>query len=138
MILLDTNVVSELMRNSPSDHVLDWLDSQASETLFLSTVTLAEISYGLKCLPQGKHSQSLNTRFKQFIKQAFEQRIISFDREAAYCYGELMAYRKRVGRPMSSLDGQIAAVAQANTMVLATRNIKDFNSLDLEIINPFS
>ena len=138
MIVLDTNIISELMRTNPAREVVNWLDAQASETVFITSVTVAEISYGLEALPAGKRYHALQSRFQRFVTQAFQERILNFNQEAAYSYGKLMAHRKRVGRPMSVPDGQIAAIALVRDMTLVTRNIKDFDCIELDLINPFS
>jgi hypothetical protein len=137
VILLDTNVVSAVMALAPSASVLAWLDSQPSDSVYLSTVTTAEIHYGLQSLPEGKRRRDLDTRFEQFVASGFAYRILSFGEEAARQYGELMARRRKLGRPMSVLDGQIAAIARANRCVLATRNLRDFEDCKVELVNPF-
>jgi predicted nucleic acid-binding protein len=137
MILLDTNIISELMKTTPHPSVLAWINQQLNDTLFICSITVAEISYGLKVLPTGQRQKLLETRFEQFTTQAFYERILSFTTVAAQLYGEIMGYRKTLGRPLSILDGQIAAIALANNMAVATRNIKDFNDCGLELINPF-
>lgn len=137
MILLDTNVVSELMTPNPHQPVLDWLNSQPTEHLYLSTITIAEISYGLESLPGGKRRRNLEARFDLFIAKGFSQRIVPFDEGAAHFYGELMGRRRKIGRPMSILDGQIAAIARAKRFTLVTRNVRDFEECGLEIVNPF-
>lgn len=137
MILLDTNIISELMKTTPHPSVLAWINQQLNDTLFICSITVAEISYGLKVLPTGQRQKLLETRFEQFTTQAFYERILSFTTVAAQLYGEIMGYRKTLGRPLSILDGQIAAIALANNMTVATRNIKDFNDCGLELINLF-
>jgi toxin FitB len=137
MILLDTNIISELMKTTPHPSVLAWINQQLNDTLFICSITVAEISYGLKVLPTGQRQKLLETRFEQFTTQAFYERILSFTTVTAQLYGEIMGYRKTLGRPLSILDGQIAAIALANNMAIATRNIKDFNDCGLELINPF-
>ncbi len=88
-------------------------------------------------MPVGKRRQLLNDRFKQFITRAFKSRILTFDEAAAQVYGDIKGYRKEIGRPLSDLDGQIAAIARAKGFVVATRNIKDFEECGVELINPF-
>ncbi len=137
MILLDTNVVSEVMRPQPSEKVLHWLNQQNASALFLSSITIAEICYGLRVLPVGQRRQVLEERFEQFVAQGFSGRIIVFDEPAARIYAEVMGRCKEKGRPMSLPDGQIAAIAQVNDLALATRNIRDFEICEIELINPF-
>lgn len=137
MILLDTNVVSEVMRTSPSESVFHWLNQQNIGILFISSITIAEICYGLRVLPTGKRRQQLETRFEAFVAQGFHQRILDFDESAARAYAEIMGICKEKGCPMSLPDGQIAAVAQVNRLTLATRNTRDFVACGIELINPF-
>jgi predicted nucleic acid-binding protein len=137
MIVVDTNVVSEVMRPQPSPRVLGWLNQQDSTQLFISTITLAEIGYGLRVLPDGLRRRQLQTRFEQFVAQAFEERVLAFTTPAAQAYAEIMGYRKETGHTMSMPDGQIAGIALAHGFAVATRNIKDFKDCGLELINPF-
>lgn len=137
MIVVDTNVISEVMRPQPSRAVLNWLNEQDSNQLFITTVTLAEISYGLRILPKGQRRWQLQNHFEQFIAQAFEQRVLDFTVSAARSYAEIMGHRKEIGRPMSLPDGQIASIAHAHGFAVATRNIKDFEDCGLELFNPF-
>jgi predicted nucleic acid-binding protein len=137
MIVLDTNVVSEMMKPSPKPSVVDWLNRQETATLYLSTITLAEIGYGLHAMPDGKRRRYLEDRIEEFIAEGFDQRILGFDVVAARAYGELMGRRKNLGRPMSILDGQIASIARANHFAVATRNVDDFEECGVSLINPF-
>lgn len=137
MILLDTNVVSEVMAPAPAGAVLEWLNGADAATLYLSTVTVAEIGYGLSVLPAGKRRRLLEERFEEFVERGFEQRVLPFDYPAARLYGGLMAKRREIGRPMSIADGQIAAIARAHRFAIATRNVRDFEECGLEIVDPF-
>ncbi len=137
MIILDTNVVSEFMTSPPSGSVLSWLNDQDVASLYLTSITIAEITYGLSVLPMGKRRILLDERFKLFVASAFEQRILTFDESAAYIYGDILAHRRKSGRPMSCFDGQIAAIARSKGFAIATRNIKDFQDCQLQLINPF-
>lgn len=137
MIILDTNIVSEIMKSAPSRTVLDWLNAQDTASLYVTTITLAEISYGLRLLPDGQRRRLLVERFEQFIARAFDQRILSFDEAAARAYGDIMGHRKELGRPISVTDGQIAAIARTHGFGIATRNIKDFEASQIVLINPF-
>jgi predicted nucleic acid-binding protein len=125
------------MAPSPPRTVIDWLNRQETVTLYLSTITIAEIGYGLWILPKGKRRRSLEDRFERFVAEGFEQRILDFDESAARLYAEIMGRRKETGRPMSALDGQIASIARANDLAVATRNTRDFEECGLELINPF-
>ena len=137
MILLDTNVVSEVMRATPSPAVLAWLNGQDAATLFVSIVTVAEIEFGLRVLPDDNRRSGLRDRFEQFLLQAFEGRVRDFDQPAARSYGDIMGHRREIGQPMSVLDGQIAAIARSRGLAVATRNVPDFADCGLTIVNPF-
>lgn len=137
MILLDTNVVSAVMALKPPSAVLNWLNEKNTVVLYISAITIAEISYGLRVLPAGKRRSALQNRFENFIAKGFEQRILNFDNSAARQYAEVMGYRKEIGRPLGILDGQIAAIARVNNQAVATRNIRDFEDCGIELINPF-
>lgn len=137
MVLLDTNILSALMSPKPHHEVVEWLDTQDPVSVFISSVTIAEISYGLESLPVGKRRRQLSDAFERFLALGFLDRNLDFDYKAAKNYGRLMAFRNRAGRPMSLADGQIAAIAKANGLVLATRNVKDFLDCGLVIVNPY-
>lgn len=137
MILLDTNVVSAVMAPSPPRVVVSWLNDQETVTLFLSTITIAEIDYGLWILPQGKRRSSLEERFQKFVTEGFEQRVLDFNWSAARLYGEVMGRRRALGRPLSAPDGMIASIARANDLSIATRNVRDFEACGVELIDPF-
>lgn len=137
MILLDTNVISAVMMPAPQEAVLQWLNDQETVGLYLSSITLAEIGYGLGVLPDGRRRRSLEDRFARFVAEGFEQRILSFDEKAALLYGKIMGHRKQLGRPLGILDGQIASIARANHLAVATRNTRDFDECALELISPF-
>jgi hypothetical protein len=138
MILLDTNIISELMKQSPSLNVIHWIDKQDIAELYLSAITIAEIKYGLSVLPDGKRRHQLETAFSKAVNYSFKHRIISFDNNAAHIYGQLMGHRKNIGKPLSILDGQIAAIARAHEAELATRNTQDFKNCELTLVNPFN
>ncbi|MGB5571146.1 MAG: type II toxin-antitoxin system VapC family toxin [Sedimenticolaceae bacterium] len=144
MILLDTNVVSEVMKTRPAETVVAWLNGQDSEKLYVSAITIGEIACGLRILPDGKRRSGLRERFERFVALAFDQRALAFDQRAlaydesaARIYGELMGDRKELGLPMSVPDGQIAAIARLNHLAVATRNVVDFENCGIEVINPF-
>jgi len=137
MILLDTNVVSEVMKTQPAEAVVAWLNGQDSERLFVSAVTIGEITYGLRILPDGKRRSGLRERFERFVVLAFDQRVLAYDESAARVYGELMGDRKELGLPMSVPDGQVAAIARLNHLAVATRNVLDFENCGIDVLNPF-
>ena len=137
MIILDTNVVSEMMRDAPAQSVVAWLNDQDASLLFLTAVTVGEIRYGLRALPQGKRRRSLEEGFERILAEAFPGRILAFDEAAAHRYGEIMGRRKEIGRPLAILDGQIASIAWSKGCSVATRNVEDFVECGVEVINPF-
>ncbi|MEY6432380.1 type II toxin-antitoxin system VapC family toxin [Thioalkalicoccus limnaeus] len=137
MIVLDTNLVSEFMTSPPAPAVRAWLNSQATGALHLTTISIAEIEFGLMALPEGNRRRLLASRFEQFVELAFGERILVFDEPAAHLYGRIRAERRARGRPISNFDAQIAAITRANSFRLATRNVKDFDDCGVELINPF-
>ena len=137
MRVLDTNVVSVVMRPTPNPHVILWLNLQQSSQLFLSSISIAKFAYGLYILPNGKRKQQLQFRFEQIIANAFSYRILEFTEQNARTYATLMGERKQAGRPMSVPDGQISVITLTSGFALAIRNIKDFEHCRLELINPF-
>jgi toxin FitB len=138
MILLDTNIVSEVMKTQPAEMVVAWLNGQDSEMLYVSAITIGEIAYGLRVLPDGRRRSGLKERFERFIALAFDQRVLAYDESAARVYGELMGERKELGQPMSSSDGQIAAIARLHHLAIATRNVPDFETCGIDVVNPFA
>lgn len=137
MIVVDTNIISEVMRPQPDPAVIQWLDQQETFLLYLTTITLAEIRYGLGILPDGERKQRLINRFEAYVDRAFEGRILDFTVDAASRYADIMVQRRKVGLPMSMADGQIAAIARVHHFAVATRNIRDFAQCGLELVNPF-
>lgn len=137
MIIIDTNIITEMMKLTPEKNVIQWLDAQSTVNLFITTISIAEISYGIHNLPEGKKRDALEDIFYQSIHTAFKQRILQFDEESAFSYGKLMWKRQKIGRPMSVPDGQIAAIAYVHHATLATRNISDFEYCEINITNPF-
>lgn len=137
MIILDTNIVSELMKQAPSKMLLSWIDEQDSADLYVTSITIAEIMYGLHILPSSKRRTQLETAFDMTMREAFAYRILPFDDKAAHQYGELMAKSKAQGQTMSVCDGQIAAIALTYQFTLATRNIKDFTKTGVSLVDPF-
>ena len=136
-MLLDTNILSELMRPSPFPAVVEWLDAQPAEQLFISAVTQAEIELGLALLPEGRRKNELLQAAKE-IFSLFDDRNLPFDTAAAQEYALIVAARVKAGRPVSVEDAQIAAIARGNNLRLVTRNSKDFELIDgLIVINPW-
>lgn len=137
MVIIDTNVVAEMMKPSPSPMVVAWLNSQESSALFLTAISIGEIVYGLRVMPSGKRRLQLEQGFERVLAEAFAGRILAFDEEAARHYGEVMGRRKEIGRSLSVPDGQIASIARARGCAIATRNVRDFTECGVEVINPF-
>ncbi|KAF0103181.1 MAG: PilT protein domain-containing protein [bacterium] len=137
MILLDTNVLSELMRPHPHAGVVAWVDAQ-SGGIHVSAITLAEINLGIALLPEGKRRDLLATAARQMFEEDFAARCLPFDAAAAGLFAQIVAQRRRIGRPITTQDAQIAAIALANTLSLATRNTIDFADIPgLVLLDPW-
>jgi toxin FitB len=137
MILLDTNIISELWRPLPSRAVERWMDAQPTTSLFISAITVGELSYGAMRLAESKRRANFLQAISRLEKQSFEGRILAFDRHCSAAYGQIRTQREQLGRPILAADAVIAAMAKTHGLTLATRNIKDFEALDIELINPF-
>lgn len=137
MILLDTNVVSELMKLAPEPAVMVWINTLPGSIVFISAVTQAEILYGVALVPEGKRREGLAQAARIAFETYFRGRILPFDPEAAEAFAALAAGRRQVGRPISQADAQIAAIARSRGADLATRNVADFEGCGVEIVNPW-
>lgn len=137
MIVLDTNVLSELLAPSPSPNVLAWLAAQPSAAVFTTAVTEAEILYGLALLPDGRRRQALEAAVRPIFSDDLAGRVLAFDREAAASYAVIAARRRALGRPISQFDAQIAAIAVSRGASIATRNVADFAETGAPVINPW-
>ena len=137
MILLDTNIVSEVYRPRPDPSVIAWLDSQPLEDLYLSTPVLAEMHYGLSLLEPSARKDRLQRSLDRLENEVYRDRILVFEKAAAIEYGRIAALRHRAGRSLGKLDGLIAAIALTHGAAVATRDVRDFSGLGLEVINPF-
>nr|WP_296071657.1 type II toxin-antitoxin system VapC family toxin [uncultured Actinoplanes sp.] len=136
MIVLDTNVVSELMRATPEPAVLEWLQQTSGTGLYTTAVTVAEIRYGIARLPEGPRRQTLHQAANE-IFAAFPRQVLPFDLAAATAYADVVAGREREGNPISGFDAQIAAICRSQAATLATRNTKDFTDTGISIIDPW-
>lgn len=136
-MILDTNVLSALMSVPPVAAVIQWIDEQAADRLFITAITVAEVRYGLGIMPEGRRRTDLITQADAMFGQDFRGRILSFDERAANAFGALSSHRRALGRPISISDGYIAAIATVHAMPIVTRNVKDFEELGLQLINPF-
>jgi len=137
LIVLDTNVVSELMRPNPEPAVLVWLDAQRPGDLWLSSVVAAELMFGVARLPEGSRKQQLAQAVSAMLEQDFAGRILPFDLAAAVAYATLVAERERAGASIAMADAQIAAICRVSGAALATRNQKHFAGMGLTLINPW-
>ncbi len=137
MILVDTNVVSEPLKARSEPRVVAWLDRQRAETLFISTITVSEILFGIESLTPSKRRTRLAESFETEILCLFAERIVSFDLAAARAFGSLMSRTRASGRPLSAADGQIASIAEANGFSVATRDEAPFRAAGLKTINPW-
>ena len=138
MIILDTNVLSEAIRPSPAPEVLGWMAGHPASQLFTTTVTQAEILYGLELMPKGKRHASLKSAGEAMFEEDFGNRVLPFDSDAARLFALIAASRRRLGRPISQWDAQIAAIARSRGAVLATRNTEDFADCGITLVNPWS
>lgn len=137
MIILDTNVLSEFMRAVPEPAVMDWIGQQKTSEIFVTTITQAEMYYGLALLPVGKRRSDMERAVRQMFEQDFQERILTFDSAAALEYAALASFRRQIGEPIAQADAQIAAIALAQNAILATRNISDFCDCQLTLVNPW-
>ncbi len=137
MILVDTNIISELMRPHPDLRVRAWFAAHATDRLFICVITLGEIAFGLRLLPQGRRRRDLEARFTGFVREAFAGRVLDYTADAAFHFAVLSARRRVAGRPISVSDAQIAGIAQSAGATLATRNTQDFTDCGLALVNPF-
>ena len=137
MILIDTNVVSEPWKPVPDARVLDWLDAQAIETLFLSAITVAELRFGIAAMPEGKRRTVLHDRLKDEVLPLFSGRILPFDLDVSKAYATLMAAARGSGKAIGTADGYIAATALAHGFSVATRDVSPFEAAGLKVINPW-
>lgn len=137
MIVLDTNVLSELMRPVPNDDVVRWLDSQVSEQIFTTAITVAEILHGIARLPESARRRRLSDAAAGMLEEDLMGRILPFDADAAVIYSRCVAMRDASGRPISMADAQIAAICLQHQSMLATRNLKDFEGLSMTLHDPW-
>lgn len=137
MIVLDTNVISELVRKAPHPGVVRWLDSLDSSDVMLTAVTAAELLYGVERLPDGRRRRGLRRKVDGLLTEEFGDRVLPFDALAAAHYADIVAGRERSGLQISTADGQIAAICRTWNAGLATRNTNDFVETGIELVNPW-
>lgn len=138
MIVLDTNVVSEMMRASPSEAVVAWMARQPARSLYITSIVVAEISHGILLLPAGRRRNAIQAAADAMFQVEFAERILVFDAPAAQAYARIAAGRRRAGRPMSAFDAQIAAMALCARASLATRNVPDFEGCGVALVDPWA
>jgi predicted nucleic acid-binding protein len=137
MIVLDTNVLSELMKPAPNPEVVRWVDAQEPRDVAVTAVTMAEILHGVARLPEGKRKAALLELAADLFSEEFAERVLPFDGVAATYYADLVVTRERVGRPVSMADAQIAAICLSHEALLATRNTRDFEGVAIPLVNPW-
>lgn len=138
MIVLDTNVVSELMRSAPDTAVLAWVDAQPAADLHLTSITAAELLYGVALLPAGRRRTQLAEEVGALLEEDFARRVLAFDLVAAGHYADIAARRATLGHPIGAADAQIAAVCRSHGATVATRNVSDFDDVGIDIIDPWA
>ncbi len=138
MIVLDTNVVSELLRPSPDRTVETWVADRPATDLYFSAVGEAELRYGVAILPTGRRRDALASAIEAILREDFDERILPFDSAAARAYATIAAARRAAGRTASPSDCQIAAIARSSRMAVATRNVRDFDDMGIELLDPWA
>jgi toxin FitB len=137
VIILDTNVLSALMRTAPEASVVRWLDRQPAESVWITSITLFEAHLGLARLPAGQRRRTLEAAFGRLLNEDLENRVLDFDSAAAVEAAALAAGRQKAGRPIDMRDTQIAGIALARRATLATRNVRDFEDLNVPVVDPW-
>ena len=137
MLVLDTNVISEALREKPDPAILAWLDAQPPASHFTTTITLAEIKYGIAIMPTEKRKATLLTAATLMFQDDFQGRVLPFDSDAAECFAAIGAERQLAGQPISEPDCQIAAITLSRGGRLATRNVRDFHNCGIDVVNPW-
>ena len=138
MIVLDTNVLSELRRPNPDLSVINWFTDQVTSNLHMTTISEAKLRYGVEMLPAGRRREKLMVGIERLFRVVFAGRILPFDSRAARSYAAIAASRRAAGRPISQADCQIAAIAHSVGASIATRNVRDFEGCGVDVINPWS
>ncbi|RQZ91092.1 type II toxin-antitoxin system VapC family toxin [Burkholderia cepacia] len=138
MILVDTNVISEPLRREPNAAVIEWLDAQNVETLFLAAISLAEIRLGVAVLPEGRRREWLHQSIEQRVLPLFRGRILPFDDAASKAYASLRARARAAGVAIAPSDGFIAGMAEANGLIVATRDVTPFEAMGIRVIDPWA
>lgn len=137
MIVMDTNVLSELARPKPSQLVIEWVDAQDSSSLMITALTAAEVRAGIALLPDGRTKREVGLQMESLLTDTFAGFVLDFDVGSSSHYADIVAGRSRAGRPISVFDAQIAAVCRQHEAILATRNTADFTGTGIQLINPW-
>ena len=137
MILLDTNVVSELMRREPHPPVIRWVDSQPGTSIWITSITVLEIQFGLLTVPESRRREAMKAAFAQILEKSIESRVAAFDKDAGFHAARLIAARKTSGQPGDLRDTMIAGIVISTGAILATRNTSHFDDLPLSVVNPW-
>ena len=137
MLVLDTNVISELMKTEPDPQVIAWLDAQSTGSVWTTSISIFEISFGLNALPEGKRKRALQDAFDAMLAEDLDYHVLDFDRVAANRAGEISANLHGLGRPVEIRDVQIAGIVSVRHAILATRNLKHFKDTDTSLVNPW-
>jgi predicted nucleic acid-binding protein len=137
VIVLDTNVVSELMKSAPADRVVRWTASQPATSLYTTSITQAEVLHGIMLLSPGRRRAALEAAAEALFAEDFNGRVLAFGGDAARPYARIASERRRAGRPISHFDAQIAAIARSTGAAIATRNVRDYDGCGVRIINPW-
>jgi toxin FitB len=138
VIVLDTNVLSELIRPTPAPQVVRWVDSQRGADLVITAITAAELRTGVAILPRGRRKITIGRQIERLINDVFGGYVLPFDAESSGHYAGIVATGRRLGQPMSALDAQIAAICRQQEATLATRNVTDFTTAKLAVVNPWT
>ena len=138
MYIIDTNVASELMRPEPTTSVAAWIAQRDSDELFLTAISEAELRYGVAIVPAGRRKDELEAALTRWLVVGFSDRTLPFDSASARHYAEIAFRRRRAGRPIQEADCRIAAIARSRGSVLVTRNVRDFEGIDIEVVDPWT
>jgi len=137
MIVLDTNILSELMRPAPTKRVVTWMAARPAQSLYTTSITQAEILHGVMLLPSGRRRNAFEKAAEEMFREEFAGRVLSFGSDAALPYARIAVDRRRAGRPISQFDAQIAAIARCTGAAVATRNVTDFEGCGVDLVNPW-
>jgi hypothetical protein len=137
MIVLDTNVVSELMKPEPAEEVVSWMGGAPAASIYTTSITQAEILHGILLMPAGRRRRAIESAASTMFLEDFPGRVLAFDEDSALPYAQIATERRRAGRPISHFAAQIAAITRSSKAVLATRNVSDFEGCGVAIVNPW-